>query len=84
MSDEDVMRRAMRDPEVGVGMSPQTPFISCRAGEIFTLQIMGEHAMQSSSEEPYRRNEIDQSGYCRGEVNRWTQEAGSPAYRRFA
>ena len=50
MSDEEVTQRATRDLEAGVCTSPHTPFAFGRAGVFFVQQIMGEHAMQPSSE----------------------------------
>ena len=47
-SDEDVMQRAMRDPEVAVRVSfPFPSFPSCPYRCLFLQQIMGDPVMQS-------------------------------------
>ena len=46
-SDEDVMQRAMRDPEVAVRILPYTPFPFGSVDEFSIQQIMGDPVMQS-------------------------------------
>ena len=46
-TDEDVMQRAMRDPEIAVRISPHTSFPFSSVDKSYTQQIMSDPVMQS-------------------------------------